>query len=233
MRLAVALICLASPVAAQTLFDVPQGCDAYLTVQSASCQVSHHFICNADPDGHQRRVTITEEGLVYAGVIDDEAQWISSFHLRTGHREALGPDPVDRASLSELIETGVDTYDFQTLSDEVGTTRYVGQDSLTGREITIDGITLAETSFQIIAYTADGQEIWSAKGNEFISRDWRMFLSGVDTVTAPSGQFESDDRPVEFIFPGEPGFLSADPKHGCGIAISSADTLKENANDNL
>ncbi|PJI84508.1 hypothetical protein BC777_3569 [Yoonia maricola] len=223
MRTALALICLAAPAAAQDApgtFNVPAGCTAYLTVQSESCQVNHHFTCQGDPEGHQRRVSLDERGVTYAGVIDNETQWISSFHVMSGHREVLESDPAEPASLSDLIESGVDDYDFRTLSDEIGTTRYVGQDTLTGREITIDGVTLAETTYDITAFDEAGNEVWSSKGREFISRNWRMFLSGTGMVTTSEGAFEQSNRPVEFIYPGEPGFLSSSPKHGCGIAIS-------------
>jgi hypothetical protein len=115
---------------------------------------------------------------------------------------------------------GVDDYDFRTLSDEVGETRYVGQDRLTGRQVTIDGVVLDETAYRITALDPEGNEIWSSEGNEFISRDWRMFLSGTSKVTNSRGTFNSSDRPVEFIFPDEPGFLSTRPKHGCGVAVS-------------
>lgn len=233
MKHALALICLAAPATAQDVVSLPAGCEAYLTVQGASCQVEHHFTCQGDPAGHQRRVSLDESGLTYAGEIDAEAQWISSVYVSSGHSERLAPDPVDPASLNALIASGVDPYDFETLSDEIGTTRYVGQDSLTGRQVTIDGVTLDETAYQITAYDAAGDQLWKSHGNEFISRDWRMFLSGTSTITTPTETFETDDRPVEFIFPGDPGFLSAQPKHGCGVAISSADTFKENDNDNL
>lgn len=233
MRFAFALICLAAPASAQDLFTLPPACDAYLTVQNASCEVEHHFTCQGDPEGEQRRVSLDEQGLTYAGVIDAEAQWISSFHALSGHSERLAPDPADPASLSGLIATGEDSYDFQTLSDEIGATRYVGRDTLTGRQITIDDVTLDETAYQITAYDPEGEVLWQSEGNEFISRNWRMFLSGTSRITTPGGSFDSDSSPVEFIYPGEPGFLSARPKHGCGVAISSADTFKENANDNL
>jgi hypothetical protein len=214
---------LAAPVAAQDApaqFSLPAGCDAYLTVQNESCQVSHYFTCEGDPDGHQRRVILDEQGMTYVGEIDRETQWISSFHVLSGHSERLESDPVEPASISELIQKGVDDYDFRTLSDEIGTTRYVGQDTLTGREITIDGVTLAETTYDITAFDAAGNEIWSAKGLEFISRNWRVFLPGSGTVNTSDGQYEKSDLPVEFIYPGEAGFLSSRPKHGCGVAIS-------------
>ncbi|WP_439154458.1 hypothetical protein [Yoonia sp.] len=233
MKYALALICIAAPATAQELFSLPAGCDAYLTVQGSSCQVEHYFTCQGDPVGHQRRVSLDERGLTYAGEIDAEAQWIGSVYVLSGHSERLAPDPADPASFSELVASGIDTYDFETLSDEIGTTRYVGQDSLTGRQVTIDGVTLDETAYQITAYDGAGTVLWESQGNEFINRDWRIFLSGTSTITTPNDTFDTDDRPVEFIFPGEPGFLSAQPKHGCGVAISSADTFKENANDNL
>ena len=220
MRTALAFICLAVPAAAQDTFSLPDGCDAYLTVQTESCQVDHHFTCQGDPEGHQRRVSLDEEGVAYAGVIDHETQWISSFHVRSGHREMLESNPAEPASISDLIEMGVDDYDFRTFSDEIGITRYVGQDTLTGREITIDGVTLAETTYDITAFDEAGNEVWSSKGREFISRNWRVFLAGTGVVTTPDGEFEQSNRPVEFIYPGEPGFLSSSPKHGCGVAIS-------------
>jgi hypothetical protein len=223
MRVALALICLAGPAVAQSgpaTFSLPAGCTAYLTVQSESCSVNHHFTCEGDTAGHQRRIALDEQGMTYLGEIDAEAQWITSFHPLSGHRERLEADPVEPASLSDLIAKGVDDYDFRTLSDEIGETRYVGQDTLTGRQITIDDVTLAETTYDITAFDAAGNVKWSSKGTEFISTNWAMFLSGTGVVTTPDGAFDRSDRPVEFIFPGEPGFLSSSPKHGCGVALS-------------
>ncbi|WP_052700848.1 hypothetical protein [Loktanella sp. S4079] len=236
MRLVLALLISASPLAAQEsrpVFGLPAGCTAYVTVQSTSCEVSHYFTCQGDPEGHQRRVSLDEQGVVYAGEIDFETQWIASFHALTGHSETLVPNPTEPASLSDLIAHGVDDYDFSTMSDQFGETRFSGQDTLTGREVTIDGVTLLETTYDITASTPDGTVIWSAKGNEFINPDWRVFLAGTGVVTSSEGQESRDDRPVEFIFPGEPGFLSAQPKHGCGLAISSAPLSEENTYDQI
>lgn len=205
---------------AQSGFSLPAGCDAYMTVQSRSCTVSHHFACSNDAAGLQRRVDLDQDGVTYIGAIDAETQWIESIYLNSGHSEVLEPDPIDRASFTELTEMGADTYDFVTLSDEIGPTRYAGADSLTGRTVTIDGITLEETRYSIRSLAPDGTEQWAAEGNEYISRDWRLFLSGSGTTTVGNDSFESDDSPVEFIFPGETGFLSTDPKHGCGVTMS-------------
>lgn len=216
-------LALAGPSVAEQIetFRLPAGCTAYLTVQDRSCSVDHHFRCEMDPSGHQRRVSFDEEGMTYLGTIDAETQWIQSFHARAGSTEQLAPNPADPASLSELIATGRDNYDFVTLSDTYGPTHFKGSDTLTGRQIEIDGITLSETAYEITAKTPDGTILWTSQGNEFISHDWRMFLSGTGSTTTQTDSFEKDDTPVEFIFPGEQGFLSTRPKHGCGVMLSA------------
>ncbi|WP_200812544.1 hypothetical protein [Roseisalinus antarcticus] len=220
LTIALGLAAVAAPAAAQDTFTLPAGCDAYVTIQSRGCTVSHHFTCEGDPLGHQRRVDLGERGLMYVGMIDRETQWIESFHVSSQHSEVLEADPEDPASFSELMEEGEDTYDFRTLSDEIGQTRYVGRDALTGMIETIDGVTLQQTEFAIVAYGPDGAEEWRSSGNEYVSSDWRMFLSGTSSVTTPDDAWETDDSPVEFIYPGEPGFLSANPKYDCGAMMS-------------
>lgn len=219
---ALLLLPLTLPAAAQETrsFQPPQGCEAYLTVQMASCTVSHHFRCAADPADWQRRVDIDEGGITYFGAIDGQTRWMESFHPLTGHSERLAPANPDEANFDELLATGEDSWDFTTLSDEIGPTRYVGRDRLTGETEVIDGVTLERTEFEIVAYDAEGNEIWRGAGREFISRDWRMFLAGTATYVVDGETSESDDTPVEFIFPGEPGFLSISPKHGCGAMMS-------------
>lgn len=233
----VAVFLTASPVFAQTVetFTLPAGCEAWVTVQAKDCTVEHNFTCEGDPEGLKQRITLDEEGMTYFGATDFESQWVRSFHPRSGHSEQLEDEPRDPASFSELIENGIDTYDFRTLSEEIGATRFVGQDTLTGNVVTIDGVTLEETQFNITAYAEDGTEIWSAEGNEYIHREWRMFQAGPGKVTLPTETYEEDDSPVEYIFPGEPGFLSANPKHGCGLVMSSSPVadLKEFLNLDL
>ncbi len=224
LSLAALSLC-AAPALAQDTFSLPAGCDAYLTIQSRECTVSHHFTCEGDPEGHQRRVDLGEEGMLYVGTIDAETQWIQSYFTTTGHWEVLEDSPADRASFSELLQSGEDTYDFVTLSDELGPTRYVGRDALTGVIEVIDGVTLQQTEYAIVAYGPNGEEFWRSSGNEWISEDYRMFLSGISTVTTPDETWDSDESPVEFIFPGEPGFLSVHPKYDCGVMMSKLETL--------
>lgn len=230
-----AIIGLAAPMGAQAeqVFNLPAGCTAYLTVQETSCSVDHHFRCEGDPAGTQRRVSLDEDRMTYMGQIDAEAQWLESYHPLSGHTEKLESNPAEPASLSDLIADNVDDYDFRTRSVEIGETRYVGRDTLTGKTVTIDGVTLDQTTFEITAFSPDGAFQWSSKGSEFISRDWRMFLSGTATIKNSSETFERDNTPVEFIFPGEAGFLSTKPKYGCGVMMSLAPELQEYSNDHI
>lgn len=225
--IAIVAMLTALPAAAQTVqtFSLPAGCTAYLTIQTESCSVDHIFTCEGDAEGTQRRASIGERGLSGLYQIDEETQWLESIDIFSEETERLSPDVADPASISELVETGIDTYDFTTESDEVGQSRYVGFDSLTGNTITVDGILLDETEYNITAYNADGEVEWSSKGNEYISQRFNMFLSGSSEVTFGEETFDIEDRPVEFIFEGEPGFLSANPKYGCGVTESAAPSV--------
>ncbi len=86
----------------------------------------------------------------------------------------------------------------------------------------IDGVTLEETAFDVVATDTSGAELWLVTGNEYIMRDWRTFLSGTRTVTLPDETFETDGRPVDFAFPGEAGFLALSPRFDCGVMMSKA-----------
>ncbi|SMX41445.1 hypothetical protein [Octadecabacter ascidiaceicola] len=212
----------ASPLAAQE-FALPQGCEGYLTIQSTSCSVSHYFTCEGDNNGEQRRATMDEEGLSYVGRISGEAEWLESFHLRSGHTERL-LEAADSMSMSELLANDIDTWDFKTDSREIGVSQYVGFDRLTGETVEIDGVPLRRTEYALTAYDVAGTEMWKSEGAEFVSDEWRMFIGGTSSYITSDDHFDSDDTPVEFIFPDEPGFLSVNPKFGCGVEMSSYDT---------
>jgi hypothetical protein len=216
----------AAPALAQgsaRTFAMPQGCAAYVTMHKRGCLVSHLFRCEADPEGHQRRVDLDEAGLTYMGMIDSETQWIESYYPLSGETARLLPGATDPASFTELLETGRDGMDFETMSDIDGVTSFRGEDRLTGNTMVVDGITLEETEFEVTAFDPAGQFLWTVRGNEYIQRDWRTFLSGTRTYDNGTESWDLDNTPVEFIFPGEPGFLTSTPRHGCGAIMSKID----------
>jgi hypothetical protein len=50
-----------------------------------------------------------------------------------------------------------------------------------------------------------------------------MFIGGVSSYITSDDQFDNDDTPIEFINPGELGYLSINPKFGCGVEMSLND----------
>ena len=227
---------LGMPAAAQNTFDLPAGCEAYASAQLRSCEVMHFFRCENDPSGHQQSATFDQTGMTFVSRIDTQTQWIESFSLRSGIQENLEETPIDPANFDELLETGIDTFDFKTQSPQVGATHFTGFDQLTGRSITIDGVELLETENNVTAYGNDGNILWQAQGNEYIHPTWRRFFPGTAAVTADGNTFDTDESPVEFDFPGDPGFLSVNPKFGCDAVMSRAPSQldsKEMPHDHL
>ena len=221
-----ALCVLASAASAQS-FQLPAGCTGYVTVQQRSCNVSHHFTCEGDPAGYQQRIDMDEDGISFVSTIDAEAQWIESIHVLAGYATRLNPAPTDPASLTNLLDNGLDTYDFVTSTEAGESTRFLGQDALTGDKVVIDGVELLQTDYFIRAYDDSGEELWRSAGKEFVHPEWRLFLAGKSRVTVPEDSFETDDTPMEFSFPGEDGFLSVKPKYGCNAVFSQLPVLPE------
>lgn len=232
MKLALFIAVLAAPVAAQDVGQ-PKGCTAFLTVHTRSCSVDHYFRCPTDNKGDVHRTEYSENGMTYMGTTDVEAQWITSHHIAGEFTEVLEHNPAKPASFSDLLATSVNEYDFVTMSQENGPTNYIGRDTLTGKQVMIDGVTLDETTYEVTSYDDEGSMIFASKGREFISRDWRIFFGGQGTVKTPERSFKTDNTPVEFIHPDETGFLSKKPKYGCDTLMSLAPEMQEYSHDNL
>ncbi len=207
----VGALVLATPVAAQQTFAAPEGCEATLTVQQKGCVMVNVWRCEADNPGDQWIALISQAGVFSVQKVDAEFQWIESYKISGNERlQTPAPDP---ASLTELFETQVDTWDF-TLETDDGTERNVGFDMLTGETTVIDGETLLNTEYQGRTLDADGNEIEAGNGRQFVSEEHRLFFFGESWDAATPDQV-IDMSPVEFIYPGEPGFFSAVPTYEC------------------
>jgi hypothetical protein len=221
MRSLLILSCLtvaAAPALAGT-WSAPEGCEVFMTVQSKACRVSHYYRCTADAAGDQWRVDMDQEGPFFYSRINSEAEWVESYDPV---RQVLDPSPADRASFSELVASGIDTWDF-TLSKEDGTgSRAAGYDRLTGKTVVIDGISLRQTEVEFTEYGLDGTVLRRARGNEYVNPDWRLFFAGPGETDLGDGQWlPIDGSPVQFIFPGEEGFLSTQPMYDCDALTAS------------
>ncbi|MGI3186566.1 hypothetical protein [Nioella aestuarii] len=220
-----ALVLTPTPVQAQQGPTVtpPPGCTAFLTTQSRGCVVSHNWTCEGDPEGTHWRLSMDEDGPFYLSFTDAEFRWLLSYELRSGAQNTLIQPEDDPASITDLFATGTDSMSFSTIHEAGSGQRiqrdYTGFDRLTGELVEIDGRILNRTEF---SYEYDlGEGPRRVEGNQFVSEDWRMFFGGVEVTTLPNGESrESDNSPMDFAEPGEPGFLSATPLYDCGDMMS-------------
>ena len=215
------LISLPLPVLAGT-FTPPKGCTAHLTVQSRGCVVSHFYTCEGDQKGEQWRADYDAAGPFFLSKIDRDAQWLESYQFSPSTKEVMDPKPKDPASLSDLISTGLDTFDFELSKDNGDHSRITGFDKLTGASVTIDGVTLKQTEYEYTQTDDKGNVLRHSKGHEYISEQWRSFFSGHSEWEAADGTWTpSDNAPVKFIDPGKPGFGATVPLFECDDQMSS------------
>lgn len=212
---------LAGPAKAEPLFSPPDGCKVYLTVQSKSCKVSHHYICKGDVPGDQWRVDYNRTGPYFISRINAEGEWMQSINLAGGFETRLADTSADRASLSTLMETGTDTYDFAQQGPAGDLVRYRGFDTLTGATVVIDGVELEETSFKFRETTGAGKLLGTASGTEYIHRGWRLFFSGPGKWVSGAGEETIDRIPVRFDLPGDAGFRSTSPEFDCNAQLAA------------
>ena len=69
-----------APIASHAgTFVPPKGCTAYLTVQMKSCEVSHYWTCEGDPEGNHWIMSIDDEGPTFLQYLDREFRWLQSY----------------------------------------------------------------------------------------------------------------------------------------------------------
>jgi len=223
---ALAGLMLCSPVAAAT-FAPPQGCTPFMSVQMRGCLVAHYFTCEGDASGEQWDTLYDADGPFFSAKVDAEFQWIESWDYAPPQRSWLEEPSRDAASFSGLLATGEDSYDFSTMSDGGTRRHYKGVDRLTGETAVIDGIELEVTEFEIEEKAETGEVVARRWGNQYVHRDWRLFFSGREMFENPQGRLPTDNTPVNFIFPGEPGYLSTVPLFDCDELMSRAEPAPE------
>jgi hypothetical protein len=219
----VALIALALPFPAFAgSFTPPEGCTAHLTVQSRGCNVANYYTCERDPSGEQWRADYDQEGLYYLSKIDFETQWVESYEQNPSIKQTLDPNPADPASFTELLATGIDTFDFNLSKDDGTGSNVKGFDRLTGETVVIDGITLRRTEFQMIETDLGGTVLRQAKGSEFISEQFRNFFAGSAQYLTGEDWLTLEGSPVQFSQAGDKGFGATQPIFDCDAVLSQA-----------
>jgi hypothetical protein len=114
----------------------------------------------------------------------------------------------------------MDTFTFGLSRDDGSRSKVRGFDRLTGRVVVIDGITLQETEFQYEETDPEGNLMRRSRGNEYIHPDWRNFFAGPSEWDGGDGYLPMNGSPVQFIFPGEPGFAATEPLYECDAVLS-------------
>lgn len=197
---------------------VPKGCAAFMTVQSRSCTVEILWRCDAEPEGHHWSAAFDQQGLLAVSGYDDQYQWLDTSYMWDNSREIL-LDSEDPIHMDDLLAEGIDTFAFTVRRSQAGMTqmlKVIGADQLTGKTVTIDGIALEELSTQLRYFAEDGSTDYQSQGRQYVSRDLRLFFSGLDEVIADDGgTIEYDYSPVDIIHPDDPGFGSTTPLYGC------------------
>lgn len=215
-HLIAALIGLLPVVGNAQTFPVPDGCEGVVTVQHKGCLLVNIWECSADPEGDKWIGLFSEAGLYSVQHVDREFQWLEAFKMSGS--EALVQPADDPASMTELLENGLDTYAFE-IDKEGGAERTVGFDTLTGVETEIDGEPLLQTEFEGQTLAEDGSVIDTSGGRQWVSAKHRLFFFG-ESWDAANPEATVDLSPVEFIYPDEAGFFSENPKFECGVIES-------------
>jgi len=215
--LAAALLSGAASLAEAQNAMPPKGCEAFLTMHTRNCAVSIFWRCGAQP-GLLFEGSHDDDGPVSLHTYDDEFQWIDAYYYWTDSREKLlnpGPDPI---SMTELLETGVDTYNFSMISEGDGDTGKLfttGRDEALGETVVIDGVELDLFSTSSVTKDADGNTVFAAEGVQYVLKSERLFMLGKESYFDGQERWKEDNTPVEFMFPGEKGFGKTEPRHGC------------------
>lgn len=202
-------------------FTPPKGCTTSLTVQSRGCYVANYYTCEADPKGDQWRADFDQEGLFFLSRIDSETQWVESIELNPTVTQRLDPSPKDPASFSALLATGRDDFEFSLSKDNGEHSNVTGYDQLTGKTVTIDGITLEQTEYEYAETDDAGTLLRKSRGHEYISREWRRFFSGNSEWWDGTDWQPLIGEPVQFILPGEKGFAASQPLFDCDAQMSA------------
>ena len=216
----VAFICVSVAPAFAGSFTPPAGCTGFLTVQARACRVSNYYTCTQDAAGDQWRADFDQEGIFFASRVDAEGQWVESLEMNPMVRQTLDPGAEDPASFTELLG-GLDTFAFNLSRDNRERSLVRGFDRLTGKTVVIDGVSLLQTQFEYSESDGSGNFLRRSRGFEYIHPEWRIFFAGLTEWDGGNGYLPMDGSPVEFIFPGEPGFFSSQPLFECDAVLSS------------
>lgn len=235
--LAPAIALLAASPAAAAGFDLPDGCDPFLTVQSRGCSVSLLWRCDVASEGDFAEASFGPDGLEALVSYSSSYQWLESIYTWNRSREEYLPPAADPIDVASLLDTGIDTYDFTMRRSEPEASydiRVTGADTLTGETTEIDGFTVDEVATRLEIIGEDGEPEYRSQGIQYFSRDLGHFFLGRETVYDENGQAtDYDSTPLDIIRPGEAGFGATTPLYECTMQDAALTAPNVPAPDDL
>ena len=210
----------------------PEGCTAFLTVQSQTCNVSILWQCDQDPAGHKWDAYFDTGGLQFLTNYSDQYAWMETRSYLDDSTEVTTDDPIDPISLTTLLSTGEDTYVFDLLRTENEGTRVLhvsGTDNLLDDKMTIDGHDFRLIHYDLTITEEDGTIFYRAAGEQLFSPEYKVFLTYRDGVIEDHGVNRYESLPIDIILPGEQGFADPNPLYGCNADAFDEDATPDTA----
>lgn len=208
-----------TPQSGKNDFDLPEGCEAFLTVQNRNCSVTLMWRCNVAPQGDIWGASFSDYGLESISNYAASYQWLDTVYTWDQSREQFTPPAADPIELNRLLDTGSDSYDFimrRSLLEESYDIHITGSDHLTGETEVIDGVELDKVATEMLITADDGTVEYQSHGFQYFSRELGQFFLGIANVIGGDGSStQYNDSPMDFILPGEPGFGATTPLYEC------------------
>jgi hypothetical protein len=222
----IALVCFSAFGAgsAHAQYVLPDGCNAFLTVQSKSCLVSHFYNCHADVEGFKWGVDLDEQGEMYQVQTDAEAGWLYALDMPSGKSKYLDETgSINPASLTNLLQKDHDDLAFQMLSSSAKIIALRGENQFMGQTVIIYDRLLFQTQSMMTTRDSMGNFPWDTLATEYVSPKHRLFFVGSNVYHTNKGTKFFNFSRLEFLLPNEVGFLADVPKFECESIMSTLD----------
>jgi hypothetical protein len=201
-----------TPVIADGLVTPGSDCQATMTVQIRGCMVRTVMLC-APAKGAGPRIVVVQAHdngqLIY--LLDDDFQTLQIEDPSYGNNTVTDMSG-DMFSIRALLTTGSDSFAFSVTNEDGSRGTLGGTRVLTGEVVMIDGREQQLVKSVVSAsYPDQSQE----RRSETSFYDPALGVLLLGSVHVEGMGEVVDFTPVDFIGPGEAGFLSTIPTEGC------------------
>ena len=208
------------PLAAQAAPDLPAGCSPYLTVQTVDCEVDIYMRCDR-PGGEVIRIqNYAPHGL--DTIEEATADWSLLFSVDVERNTGLvvREGPATPISNAALLADGISTFeypvDFYFDRRQPYSVQMTGAFRLTGKTTKIDDLPLLVLENRIRIAIPPPRGPLELIQTGYYSEDLDAYMEGAGSLRLGDNVTAVDSGPVAFARPGEAGWLSTVPIHGCG-----------------